>query len=83
MTDSAAPAAPDTKSFRGNYLLFRKTPKGLRRKMGAAGAPRFRHPTFDSAEAEAGRLLGLYPEATIVVLQEVARVKLKPGGEGR
>lgn len=79
MTD--APMIPTTKSFEGSYLLFRK--KGSALVRGAAvkertRPPRFRHPTFDSAETEAKRLLGLFPESTFVIIQEVARVKLKP-----
>lgn len=78
--ERAARAEPDTRSFRGNFLLFRQKSKGLRRRTGGE-TPRFRHPTFDSAETEAKRLLGLFPESTFVIIQEVARVKLKPVGE--
>jgi hypothetical protein len=71
--------APDVKSFRGSYLLYRQRGKGMERMKGdrCGRAPRFRHPTRESAETEAGRLLDLHPEATFIVLQEVGRVKLK------
>ncbi len=79
----------DTKSFGGNFLLFRKSKDSLKRGGGAGGIaetkahrsrpPRFRHPTFAAAEAEAGRLLSLMPDSTFVILQEVARVKLAAG----
>ena len=78
-------AVPDTKSFSGGYLLYRKvggknvTP-GVRSK---ARAPRFRHPSFEAAQAEATRLLEHHPESTFIILQERGRVKLKHGqGEG-
>lgn len=88
-TTTAAPARTlDTKRFGGNFLLFRKSKDSLKRGGGAGGIaetkahrsrpPRFRHPTFAAAEAEAGRLLGLMPDSTFVILQEVARVKLAP-----
>lgn len=67
----------DTKSFSGSYLLFRKKGGGLR----SGRAPRFRHPSFGSAEKEAQRLLEQHPESTFVILQEIARVKVKPEGQ--
>lgn len=72
-------AAPETKSFAGNYLVWRKVGQKLRKgsPAGAAGNPRFRHPTFEAAQVEAQRLAGLFPESTFVILQEVARVKLQ------
>lgn len=83
-----APMAADTKSFRGGFLLFRKDGQNLRRgggkgaihkaKATRARPPRFRHPTFQAAEAEAERLLGMLPDSTFVIIQEVGRVKLKP-----
>jgi hypothetical protein len=75
----AAAAAPDTKSFSGSYLLYRKTGGSLARpgQRSKARNPRFRHPTFAAAESEAVRLLEYHPESTFVVLQEIARVKLK------
>lgn len=76
--DKEVPMQPETKSFRGSYLLFRKTPQGLKRKVGAGRPPKFRHQTFDAAEAEAQRLLGQFPESTFIIMQEVARVKMKP-----
>jgi len=76
----------DTKRFGGNFLLFRKSKDSLKRGGGAGGIsetkanhsrpPRFRHPTFAAAEAEAGRMLGLMPDSTFVILQEVARIKI-------
>lgn len=75
MIDTRA-LAFDTKTFRGSYLLFRKDGDRLKKeRRGAARAPRFRHPNFTSAEAEAKRLLNEYPESTFIILQEVARVK--------
>lgn len=92
MTDVTTQPTPvrsiDTKRFGGNFLLFRKSRDSLKRGGGAGGIaetkahrsrpPRFRHPTFAAAEAEAVRLLGLMPDSTFVILQEVARVKLSP-----
>jgi hypothetical protein len=77
-------AAPNAKPFsNGDYLLWRKTGDQLRKgvpggRSSRSGNPRFRHPTQAAAEAEAGRLLTLFPESTFIVLHEVARVKLKP-----
>ncbi len=69
--------APQTKTFSGNYLVWRKAGQKLRKGApGGGGNPRFRHPTFEAAEVEAQRLAGLFPESTFVILQEVARVKL-------
>lgn len=90
VTVQSNPARPlDTKRFGGNFLLFRKSKDSLKRGGGAGGIaetkahrsrpPRFRHPTFAAAEAEAGRLLNLMPDSTFVILQEVARVKLAAG----
>lgn len=81
MSDNVTPiaASVNTKSFEGNYLLWRKSGQTLRKGMPRGeGNPRFRHPTFAAAEAEAGRLLGMFPESSFVILQEVARVKLIP-----
>ncbi|KQO13254.1 hypothetical protein [Sphingomonas sp. Leaf242] len=88
---SKSARALDTKSFAGKFLLFRKAGNALKRGGGAGGTeeakthrvrpPRFRHPSFAAAEAEAGRLLGLMPDSTFVILQEVARVKIVPTGE--
>jgi hypothetical protein len=72
--------SPETKAFRGNWLLYRKAGQGMRRP-GSAGAPRFRHPSFEDAEAEARRLLGIFPESTFLILQERGHVKLKPAAE--
>ncbi len=91
MIDTRA-LAFDTKTFRGSYLLFRKDGDRLKKeRRGAARPPRFRHPNFTSAEAEAKRLLREHPESTFIILQEVARVKganpvpdtLAPGEEER
>jgi hypothetical protein len=81
-TPARVEGASDTKSFSGNFLLWRRVGQKLRRGSPGAqsaqgGNPRFRHPTFAAAEAEAQRLLGLFPESSFVILQEVARVKLK------
>lgn len=74
------PPVANTKRFAGNFLLFRKSGNGLKRpgNRDQRRPPRFRHPTFEAAEAEAIRLLAQYPESTFVVIQEVGRVKLKP-----
>lgn len=76
-TTAHQPAA-QTKTFSGNYLVWRKVGQKLRKGSpgGASVNPRFRHPTFEAAEIEAHRLAGLFPESTFVILQEVARVKL-------
>jgi len=72
---------PRTKTFSGNYLVWRKVGQKLRKGTpgGHGGNPRFRHPTFEAAETEAQRLAGLFPDSTFVILQEVARVKMKAG----
>jgi len=75
MSDAEAPAGAqllDTKRFNGPYTLRRSDQH----------MP-YRHPSFDGAEKEAHRLLGKHPEATFVISQECARVKLKPlpGGD--
>ncbi|MGI4947402.1 MAG: hypothetical protein ACRYHC_01725 [Janthinobacterium lividum] len=77
---SPADTVPQTKSFSGGYLLYRKlggknVRPGVRSQ---AREPRFRHPSFAAAETEAQRLLPHHPESTFIILQEVARVKLKP-----
>lgn len=75
MIDTSA-LAFDTKSFKGSYLLFRKDGDRLKKERRvSARPPRFRHPNFTSAEAEAKRLLREHPASTFVILQEVARVK--------
>ncbi len=80
MTDNTiASAAIDgvTKSFRGGFLLYRKA-GNLVVKPGhksQARNPRFRHPTFAAAEAEANRLLPNHPESTFIIMQEVGAVK--------
>ncbi len=84
----APPLAPETKSFRGSFLVWRKKGPHLRTGVTKDGEramrqfkarpPRFRHPTFESAEREAQRLAAFCPETTFIIIQEVARVKLKP-----
>lgn len=64
---AAAVMKPETKRFTGSFCLQRK----------GGGKARVRHATFERAEHEAHRLLGKHPEATLVILQEVARVKLR------
>ena len=83
MADQPVPVtARDTKTFRGKWLLYRKKGGGLRhpthKAKDRAHPPRFRHDSYAAAEAEAGRLLAIFPESTFVILQEVGRVKLKP-----
>ena len=81
---ASQPTAPNAKPFsNGDFLLWRKVGPQLRKGLpggpgGHGGNPRFRHQTRQAAEDEAARLLALFPESTFVVLQEVARVKLKP-----
>jgi hypothetical protein len=73
---------PETKSFNGDFLLFRKDGQGMRKTKGVGPyPPRFRHKTWAGAEAEAERLLGLLPDSTFIILQEVGRVKLKAAAE--
>lgn len=72
---------PDMKSFRGSYLLYRQRGKGMERVSGST-LPRFRHPTRESAETEASRLLTLHPQSTFLILQEVGRVKIKAADRG-
>jgi len=68
-------SSPDLKRFDGHYLIYRKTAKGLNRKVAGVHFPRFRHERFEAAEAEAIRLHALHPESTFVIMHEVARVK--------
>ena len=86
MTNPIPTAAVDTKSFRGGFLLYRRDGKKLRRprptSSTVARPPRFRHPDFASAEAEAQRLLMNLPGSTFIILQEVARVKMKEQADG-
>lgn len=74
--------APETKSFNGDFMLYRKDGKGMKRlpKAEASHPPRRRHKTWAGAEAEAERLLEKWPASTFIVLQEVGRIKLKPAG---
>lgn len=67
----------DFKRFKGDYLVFRKASpnSGLQVRVGGRAIPRFRHSTFESAEAECYRLQSLFPESTFVIIQEVARLK--------
>ena len=74
----AAPMRPDTKRYSGPWLLYRNTPKGLRTKIGGAKMPSFRHQTYEAAQAEAERLAAKHPGCTILIMQESARVKMKP-----
>lgn len=65
-----------TKRFSGQFLVFRKLPKGqLSKRAGGNKLPRFKHPTFESAETEARRLLVLYPESTFIIMQEVGLIR--------
>jgi hypothetical protein len=88
MAELRNPAAPqgevDAKTFRGSWLLYRKAGSGMRRVKGDAGGadPKFRHPSRQSADAEARRLLGHHPKSTFIILQEVGRVKLKDAPHG-
>lgn len=74
----------DTKNFTGDFLVWRRVGSGLRKGEpgGNGGNPRFRHPTFGSAEAEAHRLAGLFPQSSFVILQEIARIKVKEAANG-
>ena len=86
MTDQpASAAATDTKSFSGSYLLYRRDGQKLRRPRATQGSvprpPRFRHQSFAAAEAEAQRLLADLPGSTFIILQEVARVKVKEAAD--
>lgn len=61
------PGVPVTdRDFTAKYRVQRK----------GGGKARAQHKTFEAAEAEAGRLLGLFPDATFYVLHEVARVRI-------
>lgn len=65
----------------GDYLLYRKDGRNLRRPgiigtVARALPPRFRHATYEAAEAEAMRLLQRLPDSTFIILREVGRVKL-------
>lgn len=73
--------APDSKSYDGDYLIWRRLSTGeLKAGLpnGRGKNPRFRHKTFESADAEAKRLAVLFPTSYFIVLHEVARVKMKP-----
>lgn len=66
----------DLKKFHGDFLVWRLSSKGFRRRDGGgARLPRFRHKSFESATTEAERLSDAFPESTFVIIQEVARVK--------
>ena len=69
----------DSKRFRGSYLLYRRAGKAMVtvKRCPPGVAPRFRHRDLSSAEAEAERLLSIFPNSTFIVLQEVGRVKVK------
>lgn len=85
LTVGCEATAPDTKPISGgDFLVWRKTGAHLRKGVpgGRGGNPRFRHPTQAAAEAEAQRLLGLFPASSFVILQEVARVKVKDAADG-
>lgn len=58
---------PRTKWFNGKYRLLRN----------GGGKTRVLHSTFEKAEAEARRLLGKQPDASFVIMQEIARVKME------
>lgn len=64
--------------FDGDWLVYRKLPRGVSRKVGGNRLPSFRHKSYESAVIEAQRLLGLFPESSFIILREVAVVK---GGE--
>lgn len=68
---------PRVKLFDGNWVIYRKAGAGFSRTVGGGRMPRFRHPTFDSAQTEAERLAALYPESLFVILQERASVRMK------
>jgi hypothetical protein len=53
-------------AFNAKYRVQRK----------GGGKARAQHKSFKAAEAEAHRLLGLFPDATFYILHEVARVRL-------
>jgi hypothetical protein len=77
LTDNP-PLAPDTKRFSGNWLIYRKVGAGFSRAVGGARLPRFRHPTWDSAQSEAERLAALFPASIFIILQECGRIRMKP-----
>jgi hypothetical protein len=66
-----------TKTFDGGFVIYRKAARAYRKNVGGQRMPRFRHKTFKSAEADANRLLGDFPESTFVILQELATVKVR------
>ncbi|QPQ55571.1 hypothetical protein IC614_02925 [Allosphingosinicella flava] len=68
----------DWRDFAGDFLIFRKLPRGLSKKVAGGKLPRFRHKTMESARAEVARLHGKHPESTFVIMQEVARFKGAP-----
>jgi hypothetical protein len=70
---------PDLKHFNGTFLIFRKLKRHhLSKSAGGQRLPYFRHATLEVAEAEARRLLTVFPESTFVIMQEVARLKAEP-----
>ncbi|MHA0333700.1 hypothetical protein [Sphingomonas aquatilis] len=82
MTDATITTATNTKPIsNGDFLLWRKSGQTMKNAVVAAARagtrnPRFRHPTYEAAEAEAQRLLQQMPESTFIILQEVGRVKV-------
>jgi|GEM_PF-3379495 len=79
--------AVDLKRFNGHFLICRKHGKELRNGVPTDGVeqmrrarsrpPRHRHPNAESAEKEATRLAALFPDTTFVIVQEIARAKVK------
>ena len=64
----------NTKPIEGDYLVFLRKGNSNRRKLNGR-MPFYRHKTFEQAEAEANRLLGLMPDSTFVIWREVATIK--------
>lgn len=70
-------AKPSVKLFDGTWVIYRRAGAGFSRAVGGGRMPRFRHPTFESAQTEAARLAELFPESLFIILQERASVRMK------
>lgn len=77
---SAVPVSiADVQRFDGEFMVFRlMAGTKLSKRIGGTNMPYFRHPTLDSAEAEARRLSGQFPESTFLIMRAVSRVKVLP-----
>jgi hypothetical protein len=74
---SARTPRASVKLFDGTWVIYRKAAAGFSRTVGGNRMPRFKHQSFESAQAEAERLAAIYPESLFIILQERASVRMK------